>query len=126
MRVFLLFFCVASISLATTTSQEDSKYSRSGRFGLRFTSGGSAYGGGIDNKDNQTKADKARVDLNPSKNDKVGPPDYTKYISAGWLVPLQLEMTYGLTNAFELLLGLIPIFQVRFRTMINILWKSLG
>lgn len=82
MRLFILSSLFAISSLAADS------------FGVRLSVGGGAYVGGIDNTVNRTAADQ-----------KAFFPDYTKYVSAGWVVPLQLEGTYRLTHAFEVLLG---------------------
>lgn len=83
--IFSLFFAVSAFS---------------GNFGVRLTGGAGAYIGGIDNNANRNAADSARIGT-----DQKSVSDYTKYVSAGWLAPIQLEGTYGLTEKFEVLLG---------------------
>ncbi|MEI6805218.1 MAG: hypothetical protein WCK49_01760 [Myxococcaceae bacterium] len=95
MRLFILSFLFVSLAQANGYQ---------GQFGVRLTAGGAAYLGGIDNTVNRTAAD-ANAYKDTTGNSKASLPDYTKYISAGWVVPLQLEATYSFTNAFEILLG---------------------
>ena len=83
--IFSLFFVVPAFA---------------GNFGVRLTGGAGAYIGGINNNKNRDAADKARIG-----DGQKSVSDYTKYVSAGWLAPIQLEGTYGLTDKFEVLLG---------------------
>ncbi len=96
MRIFLLSFLIFSLANAEG-------YSRQGRFGVRLGSGAAGYVGALDNTVNRTAADANGAGTGLPDSRKL--PDYTKYVSAGWLVPVQLEFTYGVTNAFELLLA---------------------
>lgn len=100
MRLLILLSFFAISSLAT----ESSEYGHRGQFGVRLSAGGGAYVGGIDDTTNRTSADQSGY-KDTTGLTKTSLPDYTKYISAGWVVPLQLEGTYSFTNAFEILLG---------------------
>lgn len=119
MRFFILTFFLATSALTT----ESESYARSGHFGVRLGAGGAAYVGGIDDTANRTAADENGVPI-PVTNRKL--PDYTQYISAGWLVPLQLEATYGLTNAFEILLGIQSNFSGTFLKDDQYIMRSFG
>lgn len=74
-------------------------------FGLRLTATGGAYGGAIWNDANQVEKDYEINLPNGLGKADVQLPDPLALISAGWVVPLQLEVTYAPTKVFELLLG---------------------
>src|SRR3989338_7892008 len=96
MRLFLIsLFC--AIPLLAAPGNPGSP----GTFGVRLTAGGAAYTGFVDNIANRTAADTSVVTVSGLRSTS----DYTKYIGAGWVVPLQLEGTYKITDAFEVLLG---------------------
>ena len=103
-----LIFSVLFVGFALAADASGSAvYDRGGHFGVRVTGGGGAYAGGIKNSANIAAADANRLGVvTPvpgSSNTSV--PDYSKYLSVGWMAPLQLEATYGVTDAFEILLG---------------------
>lgn len=99
-------------------------YSRAKKFGIRLTGMGGAYASAVNNTANQTQADLARVEVSSAGQKTI--PDYTKYVSAGWMVPLQLEMTYSFTDAFELLLGARYGFSGTFVNSDKYLMNSFG
>ncbi len=102
MRIFILSFLVFSLAHAEHSL-------RQGKFGVRLGAGGAGYVGALDNTANRTAADLNGAGTGLPDSRKL--PDYTKYVSAGWVVPVQLELTYGVTNAFELLLAANTTFS---------------
>lgn len=82
--VCLLFFAM--------TLQAAKRDDYEGRWGLRLNIDGGVYGGYVNSPASPKKA--AVVDQLLSR------------VSAGWMLPLQIEGTYSVTNAFEILLGL--------------------
>jgi hypothetical protein len=102
--LLMRFFIFSLLFNMTALAAEND--SRLGKWGLRLTGGVGAYAGGIDNSANRLAADAARVEIAVRDSVKKSISDYTKYFSAGWLSPIQLEGTYGLTNKFEILLGI--------------------
>lgn len=121
MRLFILSFLFFGLVQAA----ESSEYGHRGQFGVRVTAGGGAYLGGIDNTVNRTAAD-ANGYKDKTGTTNASLPDYTKYISAGWVVPLQLEGTYSFTNAFEVLLGGRYGFSSAFNGNDNYIMQSFG
>lgn len=113
MRFLILLLIILSSHIQAVASETGVPYSRLHRFGLRLGGGVGAYTGAIDNTANRIAASKTSIVVkNPdTQQDQLSVSDYTKYLSAGWLVPVQLEMSYGLTNAFQLLLGLNYVFS---------------
>src|SRR3989338_3694566 len=92
------FFIFSSLLAISSLAADSTDYGHSGQFGVRLTAGGGAYVGGIDNTANRTAADRdCYRDTTGATNASL--PDYTKYLSAGWMVPLQLEATWSPTNA---------------------------
>ncbi|MES2503517.1 MAG: hypothetical protein V4534_01435 [Myxococcota bacterium] len=107
MRFFLLATC-----LLTQLLSMNAHASYAGKVGVRLGSGFGVYASAITNTANRTAADSARREITDKDGNQVqSVADYTRYFSAGWLVPLQLEGTYGLTNSLELLLGLRTDFS---------------
>lgn len=73
------------------------------RWGLRLTGLGGGYLSAVDNAANRSSADLARIDVMPANQKTIS--DYSKYLSAGWFVPIQLELTYAPVFNFELIFG---------------------
>lgn len=122
MRLFLfsLFFVVSALA--------DETGERAGHFGLRLSAGGAVYGSAIDNATNKTAADSARTSVKDpvTGEDKLSVPDYTKYVAAGWTTPFQVEGTYGITDAFELLVGVRYNLSDAFTGSDKYIMKSVG
>lgn len=117
MRLFLisLFFVLPTFAAPGNPGSP-------GTFGVRLTVGGAAYVGGVENTSNRTAADQAVVTIDGKRSVS----DYTKYIGAGWSVPLQLEGTYRITDAFEVLWGLRYGFTGSVLNGEDYIMKSLG
>lgn len=110
--------------LTPVSHQSLPKYGHAWHFGVRLTGTGSVYAGEVNNIAN-TKAANASIVKIPNTDTKTLP-DYTKYVSAGWWVPLQLEGTYGVTDSFEVLLGVRYGFSDYFTGQDAYLMPSVG
>lgn len=126
------FLILSLFFVGSVMAEESVKQDRN--FGVRLSVGGGAYAGGISNTINKTAADASRTPFttpdptnpNAPPTERFSVPDYTKYISAGWVVPLQLEGTYSFSNAFEILLGIRYGFSGAILNEDTYIMKSIG
>lgn len=88
---------VALLSSSAAAAEVESLYK--GRFGLRLGADVAVFGSYIDSQANADKPHPQQAD------------PYLNRFGSGWFVPLQLEGTYSITNALEVLLGLRYAFS---------------
>src|SRR5688572_14142584 len=79
---------LASTSIAAPRDDYDN------RWGIRLSVDGGVYGSYIDRGASSSSSGFAVLE------------QYVNRVGAGWLLPIQLEGTYSVTNAFEILAGL--------------------